>query len=120
MTKCGRYGLDKSDFDYSPDTIRASVARSLERLNTDFLDVVYLHDAEFVASPIYPKDRTGNPKDALSSNSSSAWGLDQASRREIHGSGDQIILGALSELFKLKQEGKIKAVGITGTVSPVM
>lgn len=46
LTKCGR--LTGNAFDYSPDYIRFSIARSLRRLHTDYLDVVYLHDCEFV------------------------------------------------------------------------
>ncbi|KAH3667082.1 hypothetical protein WICMUC_005429 [Wickerhamomyces mucosus] len=46
VTKCGRVKLD--DFNYSPAAIRASILRSLERLNTNYLDLVYLHDIEFV------------------------------------------------------------------------
>ncbi|CCH46189.1 Aldo-keto reductase family 1 member [Wickerhamomyces ciferrii] len=47
ITKAGRVKLN--DFDYKPESIRASVERSLERLDTDYLDVVYLHDVEFVS-----------------------------------------------------------------------
>ncbi len=46
-TKCGRYGL--WDFDYSPDRIRKSVLSSLEKLNLAYLDVVLMHDVEFVS-----------------------------------------------------------------------
>lgn len=46
LTKVGRISAD--EFDYSPEWIRTSVARSLERLHTDYLDVVYCHDVEFV------------------------------------------------------------------------
>ncbi|KAK7726381.1 hypothetical protein SLS57_003467 [Botryosphaeria dothidea] len=46
MTKCGRIAADK--FDYSPEWIRQSVARSLERMHTEYLDVVFTHDCEFV------------------------------------------------------------------------
>lgn len=48
MTKCGRYGV--WEFDYSPATIRKSVARSCRRLGVEYLDVVYLHDVEFVGA----------------------------------------------------------------------
>ncbi|KAF6803528.1 L-galactose dehydrogenase [Colletotrichum sojae] len=48
VTKAGRIG--PSEFDYSPAWIRTSVLRSLERLGaTSHLDLVYTHDAEFVA-----------------------------------------------------------------------
>ena len=44
----GRVG--EASFDYSPAWIRKSVQRSLQRLRTDYLDVVYCHDVEFVSS----------------------------------------------------------------------
>ncbi|KAJ5180486.1 hypothetical protein N7492_003696 [Penicillium capsulatum] len=46
LTKVGR--VASASFDYSPRWIRHSVRRSLRRLNTDYLDVVYCHDVEFV------------------------------------------------------------------------
>lgn len=45
-TKAGRVKLN--EFDYSRSSIRKSVERSLQRLNTNYLDLVYLHDIEFV------------------------------------------------------------------------
>lgn len=47
LTKVGRISAD--EFDYSPSWIRQSVTRSLARLRTDYLDVVYCHDVEFVS-----------------------------------------------------------------------
>lgn len=47
MTKCGRIAADH--FDYSPEWIRRSVERSLERFSTTYLDVVFCHDVEFVS-----------------------------------------------------------------------
>ncbi|KAL4782612.1 Aldo/keto reductase family-domain-containing protein [Aspergillus varians] len=47
MTKVGRVSATKCD--YSPEWIRYSVARSLERLRTSYLDVVFCHDIELVA-----------------------------------------------------------------------
>lgn len=44
-TKAGRVKLD--EFDYSRALVRQSVYRSLKRLNTDYLDLVYMHDIEF-------------------------------------------------------------------------
>ncbi|PKS12354.1 hypothetical protein jhhlp_001654 [Lomentospora prolificans] len=80
ITKAGRYG--PTNFDYSPPSIRASVMRSLERLNTPYLDLVYCHDAEFVS----PQD----------------------------------VLAAVGELRKLRDEGKIRYVGISGYPLPVL
>ncbi|KAK8023556.1 D-arabinose 1-dehydrogenase [Apiospora rasikravindrae] len=48
ITKAGR--IAPREFDYSPAHIRSSILRSLERLHTPYLDLVYLHDVEFVSS----------------------------------------------------------------------
>jgi aryl-alcohol dehydrogenase-like predicted oxidoreductase len=48
LTKCGRISSDH--FDYRPASVAASVRRSLVRLRTTYLDVVYCHDVEFVSS----------------------------------------------------------------------
>ena len=47
LTKVGR--IAGAEFDYSPQGVRRSVYRSLERLHTNYLDVVYCHDVEFVS-----------------------------------------------------------------------
>ncbi|MBU9723259.1 MULTISPECIES: aldo/keto reductase [Bacillaceae] len=44
-SKAGRYGSD--DFDFSYNKIMTSVEESLSRLNTDYLDMLFLHDIEF-------------------------------------------------------------------------
>ena len=44
-SKCGRYGLD--EFDFSRGRIRKSVEESLQRLQTDHLDLLQAHDVEF-------------------------------------------------------------------------
>ncbi|KAJ5577887.1 D-arabinose 1-dehydrogenase [Penicillium hispanicum] len=48
LTKVGR--VASASFDYSPTWIRHSVRRSLRRLHTGYLDVVYCHDVEFVSA----------------------------------------------------------------------
>lgn len=45
-TKVGRIRLD--EFDYTREHVRFSVQRSCARLKTTYLDLVYLHDVEFV------------------------------------------------------------------------
>ena len=47
ITKAGR--VASQEFDYSPAYIRYSVLRSLQRLHTPYLDLVYTHDVEFVS-----------------------------------------------------------------------
>lgn len=47
LTKVGR--IASVEFDYSAPWVRQSVGRSLERLRTSYLDVVYCHDVEFVS-----------------------------------------------------------------------
>jgi L-galactose dehydrogenase len=49
-TKTGRYGVN--EFDFSENRILESVEESLARLNTDYIDILYLHDIEFVSSDI--------------------------------------------------------------------
>jgi L-galactose dehydrogenase len=46
VTKAGRYGLD--DFNFSPARIRTSIDTSLRLLGTDHVDILLLHDIEFV------------------------------------------------------------------------
>jgi D-arabinose 1-dehydrogenase len=48
LTKVGR--IASAEFDYSAEWVRFSVQRSLERLKTSYLDVVYCHDVEFVSA----------------------------------------------------------------------
>lgn len=112
MTKCGRFGPKAEDFDYSPQTIRACVKRSLERLHTDHLDAVYLHDVEFVCASVQPRT-SGNHTGSLSSEKVD-YGLLEGQEAMVHGPGDQIILDAIAELRKMKKEGIVKNIGITG------
>ena len=46
-TKCGRYGHDFADFDFSAARIERSIDESLERLNVDYVDLLHAHDIEF-------------------------------------------------------------------------
>ncbi|KAF8897165.1 NADP-dependent oxidoreductase domain-containing protein [Infundibulicybe gibba] len=95
MTKCGRYGCQ----------------RSLSRLQTSYLDTVYLHDVEYLCTPVAPRT-TGNHVLALSSEAE-AYGLAPEGEATIHGKGDQRILDAFRELQRLKSEGLIKHIGLT-------
>lgn len=49
-TKAGRYGLDAFDFSYK--RILSSIDESLARLHTDYVDLFFLHDIEFVPADI--------------------------------------------------------------------
>lgn len=49
-SKAGRYG--ESEFDFTAKRIFSSVEESLQRLKTDYLDILFLHDIEFVESGI--------------------------------------------------------------------
>ncbi|KAJ3822427.1 Aldo/keto reductase [Lentinula raphanica] len=110
MTKCGRFGA--STFDYSPAAIRNSVSQSLKRLQTTYFDTVYLHDVEFVCTNVQGK-QTGNHASALTEDRA-AYGLEEGQEGRIHGEGDQKVLDAFAELRKLKEEGLIRNIGITG------
>ncbi|KAF5014641.1 hypothetical protein F66182_14302 [Fusarium sp. NRRL 66182] len=80
MTKVGRILVDK--FDYSPGWIEKSVARSLARFQTTYLDVVFCHDVEFVTT-----------EEAIT---------------------------AVGTLFKLRDAGHLKYVGISGYDIPAL
>ncbi len=49
-SKAGRYGADA--FDFSAVRIVSSVEESLQRLHTEYLDILFLHDIEFVEPEI--------------------------------------------------------------------
>jgi aryl-alcohol dehydrogenase-like predicted oxidoreductase len=49
-TKAGRYGADVFDFSYN--RILSSLDESLARLHTDYVDLFFLHDIEFVPARI--------------------------------------------------------------------
>ncbi|KAJ0162162.1 D-arabinose 1-dehydrogenase [Colletotrichum tanaceti] len=74
VTKAGR--IAGNEFDYSPAYVRHSVLRSLKRLGTTYLDLVYMHDVEFVS----PAE----------------------------------VLAAVRTLRQLRDEGRVRYVGISG------
>jgi len=112
MTKCGRFGA--TNFDYSPQAIRHSVQQSLQRLQTSYLDTVYLHDIEFVCAAVAPA-KTGKHGLALKEQAAE-YGLAEGDEAKIRGEGDQKVLDAFAELVKMKEEGLIRNIGITGKV----
>jgi D-arabinose 1-dehydrogenase len=73
-TKCGRIAAE--EFNYTPAWVRKSIDRSLERLKTDYLDLVFAHDVEFVTY--------------------------------------EDVLAAVTTLRELREQGKIRYVGISG------
>ncbi|KAI9510973.1 Aldo/keto reductase [Russula earlei] len=118
VTKVGRYGPDRATgFDYSPAAIRRSVHRSLRRLHTSYLDVVYLHDVEFIAPCIAPRAE-GNHASALGAEAD-AYGV--APEHDVRTAGDdELVLTALSTLRALQTEGLIRHVGICGLPLPAL
>ncbi|KAI1759805.1 Aldo/keto reductase [Hypoxylon sp. FL1150] len=74
VTKAGR--VAGAEFDYSPAWVRYSVLRSCERLHAPYLDLVYMHDVEFVSAAE--------------------------------------VLAAVRELRRLRAEGVLRYVGISG------
>ena len=114
MTECGRYSLNKQGFDYTSSSLRSSVMRSLKRLGSSYLDVLFLHDVEFVAEPVHPQDPTGDSTRIINDDAlREAWGLHQV---KSHGEGDNRIIAAYSELRDMRSEGLVRAIGITGVL----
>src|ERR1700753_2361260 len=101
MTKCGRIREDY--FDYDPRSIRKNVIDSLDRLQTSYLDTIYLHDIEFVCESMAPR-QSGNHIGALTEEAS-LYGLASGDEAVVRGPGDQKILDAFVELQKMKDEG---------------
>lgn len=120
ITKCGRYGANKRSFDYSPERIRQSVRTSLERLQTTYLDALYLHDVEFVAEEVGDSNAAGYPLCALETGRLASYGLDEDSSSKISGPGDEAILAAYATLLELKEEGLIRNAGMAGYPLPTM
>ncbi|KAL7412575.1 NADP-dependent oxidoreductase domain-containing protein [Mrakia frigida] len=119
ITKTGRYAGD--GFDYSPENIETSVRRSLRRLGCGYLDVVYLHDVEFVATPQACLQKIYKPLDFLSDPKLQAEaGLLDSQAGEILGEGDEKIVAAFQVLMKLRDEGLVKDIGISGYPLPVL
>ncbi|EJD54031.1 Aldo/keto reductase [Auricularia subglabra TFB-10046 SS5] len=114
-TKCGRYGYTRAEFDYAPTTLRASVRRSLDRLRTDYVDVLLLHDVEFVCAQVRAP-AGGKHLDARAAE----WGLAPGADGTICGPGDETVLAAVREMFRMKDEGLVRAVGISGYPLPTL
>ncbi|SGY29627.1 BQ5605_C002g01071 [Microbotryum silenes-dioicae] len=123
ITKIGRYGRAKADFDYSPERVRQSVAKSCELMGTDYLDAVYCHDVEFVSEQVGEAGTAGWTVDSevkIRKEDLDKWGLAEGDEGKIRGPGDEKVLGALKALFELKKEGKICAIGFSGYPLPTL
>lgn len=80
-TKGGR--IDRDEFDFSYQGILDMCEASLERLQTDWIDVYQLHDIEF-------------------------------------GDKIQVVNEAIPALHKLKEDGKVRFIGVTGFPLPLL
>ena len=81
-------------------------------MDTTYLDVVYLHDVEMVAEDVMPK-RDGDHSTALGEDRET-YGLALGQEGKICGEGDRKVLEAFGELKRLKEEGLVKNIGVTG------
>ncbi|WFD24220.1 D-arabinose 1-dehydrogenase (NAD(+)) [Malassezia equina] len=124
VTKCGRYGPLRSQFDYSPERIRSSIEQSLQRLGTTYLDGALLHDAEFVSDqPEIALTNEGRWLAASAVGLSDTYTPEEARRllgiapeeaARIRGPGDEAVLQAARTLFELKDAGIVRNVGLSG------
>ena len=132
ITKCGRYGPDRVHFDYSPERVERSLRESCQRLGTPYLDAGLLHDAEFVADqppvdrepdgPWLPAQAVGvecaRAKPRTTEEARALLGIRDADAATVRGPGDEKVLAAVRTLFKLKDEGLLRNVGISGYPLP--
>jgi aryl-alcohol dehydrogenase-like predicted oxidoreductase len=81
-------------------------------MHTEYLDAVYLHDVEFVCTPVGPNE-LGDKIVALNEEME-VYGLAKGDEGKIWGEGDHRILEAVVELRKMQEEGLIRHIGITG------
>ena len=81
-------------------------------MDTTYLDVVYLHDIEVVAEEVMPK-RDGDHSTALGVDRE-VYGLATGQEGKVWGEGDRKVLEAYGELRRMKEEGLIKNIGVTG------
>ncbi|KAI5451161.1 hypothetical protein NCC49_002037 [Naganishia albida] len=118
ITKTGKFSPMLKDHDLSENMTRLCVERSLKRFETDYLDVVYLHDVEFNSSLNPP---AGNHVLALSEPKiAKEYGLAPEDEGKIWGEGDQRILDAMRVLRELRKEGKIKRIGFSAYPLPTL
>ena len=117
ISKVGRCGPNKADFNYSPAHVERSIATSLERLKTDYLDVALMHDAEFVCNSEGLASKEGFfAKDALQEEEK----FDAESHSSVMNVDDAKVLAAVQTLFKLKERGLVRNVGISGYPLPIL
>lgn len=93
---------------------------SLKRLNTTYLDAVYLHDVEFVADEVGSSSAAGYPMNALEEANLESYGLNENQVEKIHGDGDRVILRAFETLMQLKAEGVIRKAGMAAYPLPTL
>lgn len=72
-SKCGRYDL--TDFDFSRKRILQSIDESLQRLQTDHLDLFQLHDIEFVDKQIILEEAVPAMQEVIQSGKARFWGI---------------------------------------------
>ncbi|KIJ70409.1 hypothetical protein HYDPIDRAFT_172237 [Hydnomerulius pinastri MD-312] len=118
FTKVGRYGNTRDGFNYTPEGVRASIKRSLQRLHTTYLDTVYVHDVEFIADIKAPRT-SGDHRPALAAEAE-AYGLGNGQEAIVYGDGDREVLAAISELQRQQDAGVVKRVGISGYPLPTL
>ena len=77
-----------------------------------------LHDVEFIASPVPELKTAYHPLDYLTDptlNRAAGLAPDQAGL--VHGEGDDKVIAAFEVLVKLREEGLIRQIGISGASS---
>lgn len=80
-TKCGRYGLQEFDFSY--DRILKSIDESLLRLKTDRVDLIQLHDIEFVEKSQVLNEAIPAIQKIIESGKARFWGITGLSVRYL-------------------------------------
>lgn len=91
---------------------------SLEAFQTDYLDVVFLHDVEFIAEEAGNANAAGFPMRALQH--PQQYHLRPEDAQTSLGQGDETVVLAYQTLLELKEQGLIRRAGISGYPLPTL
>jgi D-arabinose 1-dehydrogenase len=105
-------------FEHDLPRYRTSILVGHQSCRLRSLSQVYVHDVEFVVENKRPRT-DGNPLGALGPEKD-AYGLAEGQEGTILSDGDRQLLGAVAELRKMKTEGLIRTVGISGYPLPTL
>ena len=74
-TKCGRHGYGADGFDFSKEGLLRGIDESLQRLQTDYVDLLQLHDIEFAEKSQIINEAVPAVEKIVESGKARFWGI---------------------------------------------